>query len=305
MNMHNAKCFASHLGEWAILPTFLQQAVAAIKGGLWKGGGNEAGTASGIFAARAAVVVDENNEPMYFRTGDGVAIVRMSGPMMKSRSKYGGVSTIDQRKNMRAIMSDEKAKSALLIIDSPGGTVAGTEALAADIKSLDLIKPVLTYFEDLGASAAYWTGAQARRISANASAQVGSLGVYGVVVDSSGKAEKEGVEVHVISTGENKGAFVPGAPVTEKQLSSYQDLINKMNDQFKDAVMSGRKLPKSEIDKLFDGSVWMADDAKKLGLIDAVESLDQAIAEATKVATASQNNNSQIERERKLKLAKV
>lgn len=301
--MHNPKCFASHLGEWAILPGFLQQAVAAIKSGLWKGGENK--PTADILAARAAVVVDENNEPMYFRTGDGVAILRMSGPMMKSRSKYGGVSTVDQRRNVRAIMADEKAKSVLQIIDSPGGTVAGTEALAADIKSLDLAKPVLTYFEDLGASAAYWTGAQARRVSANASAQVGSLGVYGVVVDSSGQAEKEGVQVHVVSTGENKGAFVPGAPVTEKQLESYQGLINKMNAQFKSAVISGRKLSVEQVDKLFDGSVWMAEDAKKLGLIDAVESLDSALAEATRLAQLSGGKAADAERERKIKLARA
>lgn len=301
--MHNSKCFASHLGEWAILPGFLQQAVAAIKSGLWKDGESKA--SADILAARAAVVVDENNEPMYFRTGDGVAILRMSGPMMKARSKYGGVSTVDQRRNIRAIMSDEKAKSVLQIIDSPGGTVAGTEALAADVKSLDLVKPVLTYFEDLGASAAYWTGAQARRVSANASAQVGSLGVYGVVVDSSGQAEKEGVQVHVVSTGENKGAFVPGAPVTEKQLESYQGLINKMNAQFKEAVRSGRKLSAEHVDKLFDGSVWMAEDAKQLGLIDAVESLDSALAEATRLAQVSTGKATDAERERKIKLARA
>lgn len=289
------------MGEWAILPTFLQQSVFAIRSGLWREAGSSQSSSTELFSARSSAVADENGDPMYFRTAEGVAIMRMSGAMMKPRSKFGGVSTMDQRKNVRAIMSDEKTKAVLMIIDSPGGTVSGTEALAEDIKNLDVMKPVLTYFEDMGASAAYWAGAQARRISANKTAQIGSLGVYGVVVDSSGKAEKEGVVVHVVATGDNKGAFIPGAPITENQLSSYQDLINKINGQFKSAVMQGRKMSSAQVDKLFDGSVWMAEDAKNHGLIDEIESLDSAIQFATTLA----QGDGESERLRKMKLSRI
>ena len=192
------KCFASHLGLWAIEPNFLRGALSAIRAGLWQGiGVPEAKRATQQQPVSAVGVVDPDSDPdypdvMYVRTDAGVAVLQMTGAMQKGRSKFGGVSTIDQRKYLRSAVADNQVRSILLVIDSPGGTVSGTQSLADEVRAADAQKPVIAHFEDLGASAAYWVGSQARRLSANRSAMVGSLGTFGVIEDSSGKAQAEG-----------------------------------------------------------------------------------------------------------------
>lgn len=301
------KCFASHLGLWAIEPNFLRQAHAAIISGLWQGVGGGAPSALRQ-PVSATKVIDPDTadsdwpEVMYLRTGEGVAILEMNGAMQKGRSKFGGVSTVDQRKYLRAAVADDAVRSILLVIDSPGGTVAGTQSLADEVRSADRSKPVHAHIEDMGASAAYWTASQARRITANRSAMVGSLGTFGVIEDTSGKAEAEGVKVHVLSTGPHKGAFVDGAPVLPEQLAEYRSLIEKLNDQFVQAVASGRRMSEESTRKLFDGRVHVAGDALSLALIDAVQSLDGALAEATVAGNPPDDGK---DRERRVRMARV
>jgi len=269
-----AECFAAHLGPYAILPDFLKSAVSAIRSGMWQGVGGGAVQAKARQPVSASPVIDQaSGDLMYLLTPEGVAVMELTGGMMKGRSKFGGVSTVAARANIRAAVGNDAVKSILLVIDSPGGTVSGTQSLADEIRSADSKKPVIAHIEDMGASAAYWIASQARRVSANRSAMVGSLGTFGVVEDSSGKAAAEGVVVHVLSTGPHKGAFVEGAPVTEAQLADYQKLIDQLNAQFMEAVATGRRMPMEQTAKLFDGRVHVASTAQSLGLLDSVESL--------------------------------
>ena len=162
----------------------------------------------------------------YFVTSEGVGILPLHGPSMKARSKYGGYSTVDARRQLRAMAADERVGAILLHIDSPGGHVAGTKELADDVAAVGQTKPVHAYIEDTGASAAYWVASQARTVAANAMAMVGSLGTFTVLYDLSRMAEMEGVQVHVVSTGERKGAAVPGTPVTDGDLAEAQRLVD-------------------------------------------------------------------------------
>ena len=296
MTKHTHSCFAAHMGAWAIMPDFLRQAVSAIQGGLWTP--PVAGITERLPMAATPVYDPQSNpedpEIAYIRTDAGTAVLTLTGGMMKGRSKFGGVSTVDARRFLRMAVADSEVGALLLVIDSPGGTVAGTQTLGDEIRAADAVKPTLAHIEDLGASAGYWAASQARRISANRSALVGSLGTFGVIEDTSGKAQAEGVKVHVISTGPHKGMGVDGAPVTSAQLAEYQRMIDDLNGLFMQAVQTGRRMPQEQAAALFDGRVHVAGKAKELGLLDAVQSLDQALAEADGMArpTASANRRS-------------
>ena len=130
---------------------------------------------------------------------------------------------------------------------------------------------------------------------------VGSLGTFGVIEDSSGKAQMDGIKVHVLSTGNHKGAFVDGAPIKQEQLDEYQKLINELNGLFMAAVSGGRNMSAENVAKLFDGRVHVATTALALGLIDAVESLDEALAFATGLANPPESG----EQARRLRMARA
>ncbi len=197
MHETTPRCFANHMGLYLCEPNWLTQAVALVRAGAYP-----------LIDARPPTP----RERLYHVGTDGVAVIPMSGPLFKGGSKFSSASTVDVRRAVRQARDDPEVRGILLHIDSPGGHVAGIQELADEVRATDKVKPVHAHLDDLGASAAYWVASQARHVTANATAQVGSIGVVAIVEDSSGAAELQGVKVHVVATGERKGDFVPGAP---------------------------------------------------------------------------------------------
>lgn len=258
------KCAAQHFGPWWIEPGWIRQAVAAVN--------------AGIFEARPRA--GDDAPPPYTVDGNGIARVQISGFMAKGDSSLGGTSTIRTRAAIRKAVQDDSVKAILLHIDSPGGTVAGSRDLAADVVTANRQKPVYAHIDDLGASAAYNVASGSRRITANPTAIVGSIGTITVLADSSGKAEAEGVKVHVITTAKHKGTGVPGAPIDEEQLAAAQHLIDTLGQHFVDHVNTHRGLDLKPGEGAADGRVFVGEEARQMGLIDAVASYDQAVGAA-------------------------
>lgn len=255
------KCAAQHFGPWMIEPEWFAEAVGHVK--------------AGTFVA-AQSGPDEGSDLYQTGTG-GVARIGITGQMTKGESSFGGASTVRTRQAIRRAVQDDGVRAILLHIDSPGGTVAGTADLAADVRAANEEKPVYTYFDDLGCSAAYWVGSQARHIAAGPTALVGSIGTVAVVEDSSGAMDRAGIKVHVVSTGKHKGAFADGAPITDEQLEALQVEVDDLNDHFLAGVAEGRHMTIEQVQGVADGRVHIASKAKDLGLIDAVQSLDQTL----------------------------
>lgn len=230
--------------------------------------------------AKAQAAASRGEE--FSRSGN-IAIIGLHGKLMKQQPSMGsGTSTVIARRQVRAAMKDADVSAIMLHIDSPGGTVAGTAELAADIAAAAKIKPVHAYIEDLGTSAAYWLASQASRIAVNATGQVGSIGTYGVIYDYSGAAAMEGVKAYVVRAGKFKGMGVPGTEVTAEQLAELQRNIDALNEHFLQGVSDGRKMALERVRELADGRVYVGKEAKQIGFVDAVESFEAALSRLQK-----------------------
>lgn len=275
--------------------------VAMAKAGLLEASdpkGGFANTREYLMAVMAPGKPDERLEsidPPYLRDGSGVAIIPVEGAMMKEVSKFGGSSTIQIRRGLRAAAADPDVKAILLAIDSPGGTVAGMTELTDAVSAANRQKPVYAQINDLGASAAYWMASQTRSISANKTALVGSIGTVAIVEDSSKAYEMAGVVVHVVSTGDYKGAFADGAPVTEEQLADLQATVDGVNAFFLAGVSQGRGMAIADVKAVADGRLHLADDAQALGLVDHVRSMD-ATLEAIRADIAREASRTSVAR---------
>lgn len=229
---------------------------------------------------------------------DGIVEIRLAGTLMKHISSLEeGTSTVLARRQIRAAAAAEQVRGILLVVDSPGGTVAGTAELAAEIRAARQRKPVHAHIEDIGASAAYLIASQADRLTASESAIVGGIGVYTVVHDLSRMAEQSGIQVHVVRFGEFKGAGTPGTPITEEQLAEWQRVVDQFGEDFIATVALGRGMTVDDVRALADGRVWKGADAKKHRFVDAIESYDQTIAQLrasvrTKARTGMSENES-------------
>lgn len=261
MHLPMTDCMSRHFGPWAIELQWFKNAIAALNAGI-------------ITAKAPKELSDKDFHPMVDERG--IAQIEVAGQLLKGASKYGGANSILLKKQVRNAADDASAKGILLLVDSPGGTVAGTDELAREIEDAKKKKPVYAHISDMGASAAYWIASQADKVYATPTSEVGSIGTLAVVVDSSEAAEEEGYKVHVLSTGAYKGTGVEGAPISDDQLSYLQSRVDAMNSHFLDAVMRGRGKSKDVVDGWASGKVWLASEAASMGLIDGVLSADDA-----------------------------
>lgn len=256
-------CQAKHFGPWAIELVWFQEAINALNRGL---------IVAKIPAAQPQPVQGE-----YQITPEGVAQFEISGHMMKGWSKYGGSNSVALKRSLRKASLDQSVKAIMLAIDSPGGTVAGTEDLANEVSYANMRKPVYAHISDLGASAAYWVASQARRIYATSTSEIGSIGTLAVIPDTSEAAQKEGVKVHVISTGAYKGVGVPGTEIKQEDLQYLAARVEALNSHFLEAVAMGRGASIQKVEEEWgNGQVWIADKAWQMGLIDGVKTYDEA-----------------------------
>ena len=222
----------------------------------------------------AGSMVESGFGEVLYEVADGRAYIPITGVIMKSvpaAIRWLGMpatSTLEASAAIEAAERDHDVKEIVFVIDSPGGTVAGVQALADQIKNAT--KPTAAAISDMAASAAYWLASQTDHIEANATAQIGSIGVYSVMVDSSQAYENAGIRVHVVRSGSHKGSGVEGSPITADDINEEQRMIDQLSHMFAATVARGRGLTAAQVAELATGQVWLAADALKFGLIDSV-----------------------------------
>lgn len=294
-SQHNPRCLSRHVGPWAMTEYCLE------RWPLWFSALHAVRNGQPLPDIQAAARTSRGQDEPLYQVENGVAVIPISGPMMKGDSKYGGANTVAVRQALRAALADNQVKAIMLHVDSPGGTVAGTDELARDVAKANATKPVHAHIDDLGASAAYWVASQARRITAGPAAEIGSIGVYAVIEDSSAAAAASGVRVRVVSTGPMKGAMEPGTEITDAQIAYVQERVDEMNRHFQSAIVRGRgeRMTRDDLATASDGRVFGATDARKLGLIDRVQTFDDAMESAMpkrRIAAAARLNQMAIDR---------
>ncbi|MDE6272217.1 MAG: signal peptide peptidase SppA [Muribaculaceae bacterium] len=175
------------------------------------------------------------------------------------------------------LAEDDDVVGMVLRVNSPGGSVFGSEQIAealAYFQSKE--KPLAVSMGDYAASGGYWISCHANRIFADPMTITGSIGIYGLIPDVSGLARKIGVTPQFVST--NPDADFPSflRPMTEAQHAAMQKMIEKGYDQFITRVATGRKMSKQKVMTIAEGRVWDGQTALKLGLVDQLGSLSDA-----------------------------
>ena len=262
-----AHCLARHTGLWLYEPARFAQAFEAFRADRLP------------MRPVAAHMSDEPPESSVMAVAGDVAIIRLSGSLMKAESKFGGTSTVSARAALRRAARSNSIKGILLHIDeSPGGHVSGTDELGADIRAAAAMKPMRAHADDLVASAAYWAASQAPVLSMNRMGEAGSIGVYALVQDTSEMFKEAGVRSILVSSGEAKGDFAPGLPVSDEAIGRLQQMVDRTHEAFVATVSKGRKMPRKDVAALATGETFGAKDALENGLIDEIASFDDALA---------------------------
>lgn len=224
------------------------------------------------------------NEQQGYQIDNGVAIIPIHGVIAKRMNMFmqisGGASTQLIERDIKAALDDPNVNSILLHIDSPGGTVDGTEALADLVRDAGTQKPVMAFADGLMASAAYWIGSSASEIvAASKTTQIGSIGVVTTHTDISKAEEKAGIKTTEISAGKYKRMASNHAPLSAEGAEMLQDHVDQLYTIFVDAVAENRgTTPEMVLEDMADGRVFLSRQAKRRNMIDHIASLETTIS---------------------------
>jgi len=187
----------------------------------------------------------------------------------------------EDRKLMQALDRagrDSSVRALIVAIDSPGGSVAGGEALHAALTRLAQRKPVVATMGGTAASAGYMVALPAARIFAREATVTGSIGVILQSLDASALLATLGVRVESLPSGAFKDQPSPFRPLTDEGRAQLMRVVRDLHEQFMAMVAAGRDMPAERVRELADGRVFTGREAVRLGLVDAIGGEQEARA---------------------------
>ena len=208
-----------------------------------------------------------------------VAVLRIDGIITDDEKRVEAVSDL---------ATDRRAAALVVVIDSPGGSVAGGEALHDALAEVAKVKPVVTVMGGMAASAGYMIAVPAARIFARNATITGSIGVIMEAPEAGGLLSKLGINVQTLVSGPLKGQPSFTAPMTDAGRQALQALLMNLYDQFVAMVAEGRHMSVADVRALADGRAYTGQEALPLHLVDAIGGMKEArnwLAQARGVPT--------------------
>ena len=210
-----------------------------------------------------------------FVRGEKVAILPISGLITDSEG------TIEQ---LKKFAKDDSVKAIVVRLNTPGGGVGPSQEIYEEVRKIRGKKVVVASMGALAASGGYYIACGADKIFANPGTITGSIGVLMQFVNVKDLIEKIGVKGFVIKSGSFKDTGSPVREMSPEERKLLQSVIDNVHSQFVNAVVEGRRLPREDVLAIADGRILSGEQAKELGLVDALGNQEDAVAEAGKMA---------------------
>ncbi len=219
----------------------------------------------------------DNHIKNNFRASKKIAVIYANGNIVDG---YDAQNVDGDRfaSIIEGVRRDSTVKCVVLRVNSPGGSVVASEKIRDELDRLSEVKPLIASYGDYAASGGYWISNGADKIFSDATTLTGSIGVFGMVPDLS-KLYKETLHVGVQSVSSNKHSdmFSLTRPFTKEELSYVQRSIESIYARFVALVADGRDMTAGQVDEIAQGRVWTGSDALKIGLVDEIGGLKDAL----------------------------
>jgi len=215
---------------------------------------------------------------------DKIAVVFAQGEILYGE---GGPDIIGQGIINEALIKarkDKNVKAIVLRVNSPGGSPLTSDIIWREIELAKKVKPVVVSMGDVAASGGYYIAAGADKIFAQPTTITGSIGVFGTVPNMSGLAKDIGINAEQVGTNANSIEYSLFEPMSDAFRNQVQESIEDTYTTFLERVAQGRGISVAQADSLAQGRVWSGVDAKRIGLVDELGTLDDAVAAAAELA---------------------
>jgi protease-4 len=218
---------------------------------------------------------------------NNIAVVYMSGDITSSRGSYNTASAITSSEYVKIfdeIMANDNIKAVVLRVDSGGGSALESEIIHAKIAQLKEKKPVVASLGSAAASGGYYIVTNSHYIFADPHTMTGSIGVFGMIMNLHGVANKIGLKVEELGHGKFVNAGSAFAPFNSEFADALQLGIGDVYQEFKSRVADGRNMSLEAVETVAQGQVWSAKKALQHKLVDELGLLDDAINKAVELA---------------------
>ncbi len=209
-----------------------------------------------------------------FRFGEKVGVVEIRGVIANPKA------IILQLKKFR---KNENVKAIVLRIDSPGGGVGPSQEIYSEVKKTTPQKKVVASMGAIAASGGYYVAAASDHIMANPGTITGSIGVLMEFPNMEELFKKIGLSAVVLKSGDYKDTGSPLRKMTPKERELLQGFIDNVHQQFVTAVAEGRKMSEESVRAIADGRILSGEQAQKLGLLDSLGNMEDAIVIAAEL----------------------
>ena len=215
---------------------------------------------------------------------DEIAIIYAQGEIQSGEGDVNIIGEGAMRRSISEARNNEDVKAIVLRIDSPGGNALTSDLIWREIELTKKVKPVVVSMGNYAASGGYYIACNANTIFAEKNTITGSIGVFGMLPNFSGLSTKMGIHSEQVNTHQNSGNYNPFAPIDEKFKAVTTEGVEQIYKTFVSHVAQGRKMSFAQVDAIAQGRVWTGADAIKIGLVDKIGGLHDAIQEAARLA---------------------
>jgi protease-4 len=226
---------------------------------------------------------------------DKVAVIYAEGEIVDGKGEEGQVGSDTYRNLIRKIRYNDNVKAIVLRVNSPGGSSLASEVIWRELMLARKDgKPVVVSMGDVAASGGYYISCMADSIFAQPNTITGSIGVFAMIPNmESFFKNKLGVTFDRVKTGAYADAISISKPLNVQERRIIQNQVDIIYSDFKGRVSEGRKLDTAYVDSIAQGRVWTGVRASKIGLVDKIGGIDDAIRSAAKLAKMKEYNVSE------------
>jgi protease-4 len=218
-----------------------------------------------------------------------IAVVYAEGTIVNGMGNPQEVGGDRLANELRKLREDQLIKAVILRVNSPGGSATASEIITRELELIKQEKPVIVSMGNVAASGGYWLATGGDYIFAESGTITGSIGVFGVLFNIQEIAKNNGITWDEVKTGKFADFQTVTRPKNELELAHFQQNVQQIYDLFLGKVAKARKLPQAKVESIAQGRVWSGKSALKIGLVDEIGGLNQAIALAAEKANLGDN----------------
>ena len=223
------------------------------------------------------------------KVDDEIAVYYAYGEINDSQAagfnQEHSITTKSTITDLQELRKDKDVKAVVIRVNSPGGSAYASEQIWHEIQLLRAEKPVVVSMGGMAASGGYYISCGANEIWAEPMTLTGSIGIFGMIPDASELlTQKLGLSFDVVKTNTMSDFGATGRPFNAAESAKLQNYINHGYDLFTGRVAGGRGMAQDSVKVIGEGRVWTGEQAQKIGLVDKLGNLDDAIEAAAKLA---------------------